>query len=542
MPETSAEPPKTSIKETLTSITIALIVALVFRGFVVEGFQIPTGSMGPTLLGAHVRVRSDISGYEWPLEPWHITRNRTPLPLQQGLTPTDPMTAIQLPARDYRTLAGDRVFVLKYLEPLHGPQRWDVTVFKVPTGSQENYIKRMIGLPGEQVALVDGDVFTHPLQADPVGWDADGWNIQRKPRRVQESVWQPVFDSTYTPKDSATFRSPFRGSTPGWSGLNSDTTYRFDGIGPTRLDWLNTTFRLDDYLSFNEMPAGGQMWDREDSRSYPVSDVAVAFGFEPVSDPSSLAVHLTARGYEFRGMLVRDGGSVTAMVQMRPASDGQGTWSTLAQSRAPSSTLAAGRITNVAFWHVDQALWLFVDDKLICGGPEDGAYDWSIAQRLTNATGQDVLSKIASDPRFPLNNVMLYREPSLSIDFAGSPFALHRVRIWRDLFYRPENFGRTAWPGDPITSSGKPGLATHPDAPMLLHDDEFFLCGDNSARSLDGRLWGSPHPLVAAKVGTGPGKVHRSLLIGRAFYVYLPSPQRRFGLPILDFGRMRWIW
>ena len=33
----------------LTSIMISFIVALVFRGFVIEGFQIPTGSMGPTL-------------------------------------------------------------------------------------------------------------------------------------------------------------------------------------------------------------------------------------------------------------------------------------------------------------------------------------------------------------------------------------------------------------------------------------------------------------------------------------------------------------
>src|SRR3712207_492530 len=54
-----------SVKETVESILVAFILAFIFRAFVVEAFVIPTGSMAPTLLGAHVRAACDDCGYKW---------------------------------------------------------------------------------------------------------------------------------------------------------------------------------------------------------------------------------------------------------------------------------------------------------------------------------------------------------------------------------------------------------------------------------------------------------------------------------------------
>ena len=51
------------IKETVESILVAFILAFIFRAFVVEAFVIPTGSMAPTLLGAHMRYHCDDCGY-----------------------------------------------------------------------------------------------------------------------------------------------------------------------------------------------------------------------------------------------------------------------------------------------------------------------------------------------------------------------------------------------------------------------------------------------------------------------------------------------
>src|SRR3954447_25310550 len=61
-PEKDSE---TNVKETIESILVAFILAFVFRGFVVEAFVIPTGSMAPTLLGAHMRFRCNDCGYRF---------------------------------------------------------------------------------------------------------------------------------------------------------------------------------------------------------------------------------------------------------------------------------------------------------------------------------------------------------------------------------------------------------------------------------------------------------------------------------------------
>src|SRR5437868_8804213 len=53
----------TSYKETVESILVAFILAFIFRAFVVEAFVIPTGSMAPTLFGAHIRYHCPDCGY-----------------------------------------------------------------------------------------------------------------------------------------------------------------------------------------------------------------------------------------------------------------------------------------------------------------------------------------------------------------------------------------------------------------------------------------------------------------------------------------------
>src|SRR5436853_4235083 len=63
-PKPPARPhPEGNIKDTVESILVAFILAFIFRAFVVEAFVIPTGSMAPTLLGAHMRFRCNDCGY-----------------------------------------------------------------------------------------------------------------------------------------------------------------------------------------------------------------------------------------------------------------------------------------------------------------------------------------------------------------------------------------------------------------------------------------------------------------------------------------------
>ncbi len=202
--------PRNNIKETLVSLTIAFALAFVFRGFVVEAFLIPTGSMAPTLNGAHVRFSNPRTGMDWAVGPRQadlIPGTDAPRPTMGSTEPfpiVDPITRQSLgAARGARTRAGDRIFVMKYLYSIFDPSRYDIVVFKNPTEPQVNFIKRLLGLPGDQLALIDGDVWVRTPKPDDLpnlnAWQQPGWKVAAKPELAQRSMWQTVFDSQYTP-------------------------------------------------------------------------------------------------------------------------------------------------------------------------------------------------------------------------------------------------------------------------------------------------------------------------------------------------------
>src|SRR4051812_12408203 len=132
-----------SIKETVEAILVAFILAFIFRGFVVEAFVIPTGSMAPTLLGAHMRFVCDDCGYQFEMNfsAPGARDDDLKIPDEAGAKPDRtvvcPNCGYMLPASEPRTPAynplvryGDRILVLKYLYLFKDPNRWDVVVFK----------------------------------------------------------------------------------------------------------------------------------------------------------------------------------------------------------------------------------------------------------------------------------------------------------------------------------------------------------------------------------------------------------------------------
>ena len=62
---TKTGPAVSNVRETLESLIIAFVLALIFRAFIVEPFVIPTGSMAPTLLGAHTRYVCPDCGFQF---------------------------------------------------------------------------------------------------------------------------------------------------------------------------------------------------------------------------------------------------------------------------------------------------------------------------------------------------------------------------------------------------------------------------------------------------------------------------------------------
>lgn len=111
------------VAETVRVIIHALIIALVIRTFLFQPFNIPSGSMKATLLvGDYLFVSKysyGYSKYSLPLSP----------PVFSGRLPSDWL-----------------------------PQRGDVVVFRLPKDPSTDYIKRVIGLPGDKIQVIDGVV------------------------------------------------------------------------------------------------------------------------------------------------------------------------------------------------------------------------------------------------------------------------------------------------------------------------------------------------------------------------------------------------
>ena len=109
--------------ELIRTVFWAIIIAIIFRSLLFEPYNIPSGSMLPNLLvGDYLFVSKYSYGY-----------SRYSFPF--GLVP--------IPSR---VLSGN-------------PERGDVVVFKLPSDTSINYIKRLIGLPGDKIQMKSGQLF-----------------------------------------------------------------------------------------------------------------------------------------------------------------------------------------------------------------------------------------------------------------------------------------------------------------------------------------------------------------------------------------------
>jgi len=142
--------------EALRIIFHALLLALVVRTLLFQPFNIPSGSMIPTLLiGDYLFVSKYTYGYS------HHSLPFSP-PIFSGRIWADP------------------------------PERGDVAVFKLPRDNSSDYIKRVIGLPGDTVQMVDGTLFLNgePVKRDKVGdfVTEDGFGRKVPVERYRETL------------------------------------------------------------------------------------------------------------------------------------------------------------------------------------------------------------------------------------------------------------------------------------------------------------------------------------------------------------------
>lgn len=154
---------------------MAVLLAVGLKYFLVEAYEIPTPSMQPTLMGS--------SG-----------------------------------AGIY-----DRILVNKAIYLLREPERWDVAVFRFPLNLSQNYVKRIVGMPGDRLRIRGGNIY----QVIPGDGRPPTYRILRKPEELQEFLWKrtyPVGNQRGSPFDT-------RSGTGSWRRSEDGVIARDNGAG-----------------------------------------------------------------------------------------------------------------------------------------------------------------------------------------------------------------------------------------------------------------------------------------------------------------------
>ena len=472
----------------------AFILALVFMEFVMQAFQIPTGSMADTLKGAHFRLRCRQCGYKYD---YGFDSRRLGLPRRSILSGNVKSPVSRCPscghynsaARAIPVSKGDRILVLKCIYQFFEPKQWDVIVFKNPLDPPINYIKRLIGRPGETVEIIDGDIYING-------------QISRKPPKLQNELWMPVYDNNYQPVrptepsfNNHPWQQPFKNIADSkWRrNKNNPALLRLDSP-PDQINSLiydtsigndfRATYAYDNIKGYDYMPY--------------CSDLMVRFYWLSTEPQGHIGINLSKYQTAYKARLDFTGNMVIE------ATKGKETVELAHKSIEPP---ALNKPALVKFANVDhQLIFQFGAEKL--------TYDLGRSPDDAGERKTDI-------------------RPQVKI-FGSGKLTLSHIAIFRDIHYTTKKFA----------NSPEIGRATEGN-PFTLGKDQFFVLGDNSPNSEDGRWWSQPG------IGNNgrsyeTGIVPRDYLVGKALFVYWPSGFRPFAKSrfavVPNIGQMRFIY
>lgn len=139
---------KAGLLELLKSLLIAGALAFIIITFIIQGFYIPSGSMRPTLE------------------------------------------------------VGDRIFVNKFIYRFKEPARRDLIVFYYPNDPTKKYIKRLIGLGGETVEIIEGQVYIEGQPLEETYTLQEMYRGDYGPTQIQEDNYFVLGDNRNNSEDS----------------------------------------------------------------------------------------------------------------------------------------------------------------------------------------------------------------------------------------------------------------------------------------------------------------------------------------------------
>ncbi len=531
-PSTPPMENKDSFREIVETIVFVVVLVLLLKGFVAEAFVIPTGSMAETLYGYQKQVKCPECGLVFPV---NCSCEVDP---QQPQPPT-PVIGAACPNCDYhfdlnRNLpytTGDRVLVGKFLYDfpflgMDAPERYHVVVFKFPEKPQRdyvamNYIKRLIGLPGETIAIHRGnlyvcndlnfqdedrnvpekDLWQYTHKDDPQAiklFEENKFHILRKPPKTILAEKRLVFDNEHQPLDLVGKVPPRWQAESGWKPDKADEPRIFQSAGQPDggIAWLR-------YHNLRRDPRTPQLVKRElitDIMGYN-SYVPEAFPGRPVPGQNwvgDLLLECKVKVAEAHGKLVLElSKGVDRFRASWDLSSGMCTLTRLTdgsekQLEAKPTAVKKPGTYRLCFANVDERLTVWVDNSLPFG---DGVvYEPPSAEHQGPTAENDL-------------------EPA-SIGMDGAAVSISELKLYRDTYYTSsvDSNGPDAHVAVNFADPKDWGpLKDLPVKTLYVQPGHFLCLGDNSPESSDGRTW---------------GLVPRRLLLGRALAIYYPFIDR----------------
>ncbi|HEY3393274.1 MAG TPA: signal peptidase I [Lacipirellulaceae bacterium] len=581
-PVKAAQPQTHAVRETVESIVIAFVLAFLFRTFEAEAFVIPTGSMAPTLMGRHKDVECPKCGYRYQVsasEEESDDPQVVPTPCVAGMCPMCkyvlpmvpelPNVPERLEGRDIarqRSYNGDRILVNKYIYAFSDPKRWDVVVFKFPGDAKVNYIKRLVGLPGETLRVYQGDLFIGDSQAA----SDDDFQLKAKPADKVLALRALVHDTQYDPAELFAAGWPLRWhASPAENGWKGEATIegtavsqRYTVDGGDAETWIRYEHRVPDYgvwrrlarlsadtpadqpialseadlesaqrrLITDANPYNGRLVERDLAERnglridpmkqglHWVGDLIVEADVEVLESRGELLLDLVEAGRHFYCEINLENGEATLSAEG------------VADLATAKTTIDGAGEYRVAFANVDDQLLLWIDGDLV---EFEGGTSYEVStvfgsrDNILPQTGEDDPGDLAP----------------AGIGARGAKLAVTRLQLWRDIYYIADSSKHIR--GNIISDFGGDILQYAPELPaqpeqwhhysnrrsveFRMKEDQFFVMGDNSAESSDARLWS------ATSKGGKPGGdyLERRLLIGKALCVYWPHSWHKIpGTPI----------
>jgi len=465
-PRSSGDSPAHVVREWGESLGIALVLALVLRHFVVEAFKIPTKSMEPTLVGD--------------------------------------------------TSSGDKILVSKFMYDFTRPERGDVIVFKFPEDPYKNFIKRLIGLPNEEIRIWGGDVYV----------DQEIW---RKPESVQRVLWMPVTNDALIWDEIAD--ASLRGS----SELGEIPNGAFPKTFAEVEKWQSKYRGERDELVAKRRT---QIWRPDDGGTW--ESTADGLRVRPGNGGSSMTL-ATYHERRVRDRILTDTGHLK-QVYRTGIDRVEWDWKKLAEGRRHRRPLATVDDLSIRFrarpeGSSGKVLARLEDSRreLLAEVPVGQPAPLAVhivakgASEPQTISGPEFAMRKDKTTRIAFQNVdnsiileingkrLIYHEyPQVpetakrpgsrvqaSLGVTGVPASFRQVRLERDVYYWAELYAPRAFP-----RPWENALS------WKLGEREYFVLGDNSPNSKDSRLWQSP------------GAPEENL-IGEAFMVFWPPKRVR---------------